>query len=572
MRETWQLVREGLALFTRRGRIVLWLYGISLVLLAALDAAALFLLARVFNLGSIVGSSQIVVNTTATSLLLILLLFCLRSALSSVMTYVALKQGAHEETLIGDRALTTLINPRTQLSGDGLGDFYNSVDRGPKELVLIIFHAVTVPCEALTAVAIIAALVVYQPVTAFVALLYFVVVAVIQQLFLSKRSSLIGETLVVHVNSVYQSLADIQGLRQILHSDSITSVLENTTHGRRRLAQARAMQTFISTLPRYFLEVILAIGLLIVGGSTYVLSGPPAALAATSLFVAAGFRLLPIVNRIQALSLAILAYAPTARLALRRYHTVPAPLYPAPLDSRNIVELQNVSFAYTTLSSETRATSDVLRRISLNLQRGRQYALVGPSGAGKTTLVDLLLGLLVAQSGSVRLSPTIRTAYVPQETYIASLSLRQNVALRWSDEQIQNERVVTALEHAGLHDFISRIDDDTRLDATALSGGQKQRIGLARALYSDANLFIFDEVTSALDMETEQQVYETVNGLRNQATVVIVAHRLSTVQRADAVFYLDNGTITGSGTFAELSESLPSFRRQIELSQIDVSR
>lgn len=572
MRETWQLVREGLALFTRRGRIVLWLYGISLVLLAALDAAALFLLARVFNLGSIVGSSQIVVNTTATSLLLILLLFCLRSALSSVMTYVALKQGAHEETLIGDRALTTLINPRTQLSGDGLSDFYNSVDRGPKELVLIIFHAVTVPCEALTAVAIIAALVVYQPVTAFVALLYFVVVAVIQQLFLSKRSSLIGETLVVHVNSVYQSLADIQGLRQILHSDSITSVLENTTHGRRRLAQARAMQTFISTLPRYFLEVILAIGLLIVGGSTYVLSGPPAALAATSLFVAAGFRLLPIVNRIQALSLAILAYAPTARLALRRYHTVPAPLYPAPLDSRNIVELQNVSFAYTTLSSETRATSDVLRRISLNLQRGRQYALVGPSGAGKTTLVDLLLGLLVAQSGSVRLSPTIRTAYVPQETYIASLSLRQNVALRWSDEQIQNERVVTALEHAGLHDFISRIDDDTRLDATALSGGQKQRIGLARALYSDANLFIFDEVTSALDMETEQQVYETVNGLRNQATVVIVAHRLSTVQRADAVFYLDNGTITGSGTFAELSESLPSFRRQIELSQIDVSR
>ena len=572
MRETWQLVREGLALFTRRGRIVLWLYGVSLVLLAALDAAALFLLARVFSIGSLGGSSQIVVDTTATSLLLILLLFCLRSALSSVMTYVALKQGAHEEILIGNRALTTLINPRTQLSGDGLSDFYNSVDRGPKELVLIIFHAVTVPCEALTAIAIIAALVVYQPVTAIVALLYFVVVAVIQQLVLSKRSSAIGEALVVHVNSVYQSLADIQGLRQILHSDSIASVLEITTQGRRQLTQARAMQTFISALPRYFLEVILAIGLLVVGGFTYVLSGPPAALAATSLFVAAGFRLLPIVNRIQALSLAILAYAPTARLALRRYHTVPAPLYSAPLDSRNVVELQNVSFAYTTLSCETEPTSDVLHQISLNLEQGRQYALVGPSGSGKTTLVDLLLGLLVAQSGSVRMSPTIRMAYVPQETYIASLPLRQNVALRWSDEQIQDERVATALQRAGLHDFISRIDDDTRLDPTALSGGQKQRIGLARALYSDANLFIFDEVTSALDMETEQRIYETVNGLRDQATVVIVAHRLSTVQRADAVFYLDNGMIAGSGTFAELSESLPTFRRQIELSQIDVSR
>lgn len=571
MRETWQLVREGLQLFTRLGRIVLALYGVSLVFLAALDAAALFLLARVFDFGSIGGSSQIVVNTTATSLLLILMLFCLRSVLSSVMTYIALTQGAHEETLIGDRVLTTLINPRTQLSGDGLGDFYNSVDRGPKELVLIIFHAVTVPCEALTAVAIIAALVIYQPVTAFVALLYFVVVAVIQQLLLSKRSSIIGEALVSHVNSVYQSLADIQGLRQILLSGSIASVLEKTTHRRRQLAQTRAMQTFISTFPRYFLEVILAIGLLAVGGFTYILSGPPSALAATSLFVAAGFRLLPIVNRIQALNLAILAYAPTARLALRRYHTFPAPTYSAPLDSRNVVELQDVSFAYTT-SSDIEPASDVLRQISLNLQKGKQYALVGPSGAGKTTLIDLLLGLLIAQTGSVRLSPTARMAYVPQETYIASIPLRNNIALRWSEDQIQRERVVIALKRAGLHDFLARIDDGTPLDPNALSGGQKQRIGLARALYADANLFIFDEVTSSLDVETEKRVYETVNGLRDQATVVIIAHRLSTVQRADKVFYLDNGTIVGSGTFAELSASLPSFRHQIELSQIDITR
>jgi len=572
MRETWQLVREGLQLFTRLGRVVLALYGVSLVFLAALDAAALFLLARVFNLGNIEDSSQIVVNTTAISLLLILMLFCLRSALSSVMTYVALKQCAHEETRIGDLALTTLINPRTQLSDDRLGDFYNSVDRGPKELVVITFHAVTVLCEALTAVAIIAALVIYQPVTAFVTLLYFVVVAVIQQLLFSRQSSIIGEVLVSHVNSVYQSLADIRGLRQILHSDSIASVLEKTTHKRRQLAQARAIQTFILTLPRYFLEVILAIGLLAVGGFTYILSGPPSALAATSLFVAAGFRLLPIVNRIQALNLAILAYAPTARLALRRYQSVPAPEYSIPLDSRNEVELHDVSFAYTTSSSESEQASDVLSQISLNLQKGNQYALVGPSGAGKTTLVNLLLGLLIAQTGSVRLSPTARMAYVPQEAYIASIPLRNNVALRWSEDQIQRERVVIALKRAGLHDFLARIDDDTPLDPYALSGGERQRIGLARALYADANIFIFDEVTSSLDVETEKRVYETINGLRDQATVVIIAHRLSTVQRADKVFYLDNGTIVGSGTFAELSASLPSFRHQIELSQIDITR
>lgn len=572
MREIWQLLREALHLFTRRGRIILALYGISLVFLAALDAAALFLLARVFNIGTIGSSSQVVINTTATSLLIILLLFCLRSVMSSVVTYVALRQAAHEETIVGDRALATLINPRTQLSDDGLGDFFNSVDRGPKELVLCVFHAVTMPCEALTAIAIFAALVIYQPFTAIVALLYFTAIAIIQQIILSKRSSVIGDELVSNTNAVYQSLADIHGLRQILDSGSATEALRNSTATRTRLTRARALQTFLATLPRYFFEIVLAFGLLIVGGTTYLISGPPEALAATSLFVAAGFRLLPIVNRIQALTLATLAIAPTARLALRRHYTVPTPVYPVPLDSGNVVELRDVSFSYSTSNCGDQPASEVLRRVSLCLQQGKQYALVGPSGAGKTTLVNLLLGLLVAQTGSIRLSPTIRTAYVPQDTYIASLPLRQNVALEWSDNQIHTDRVSTALQRAGLHDFLRYIDDDTPLDPTALSGGQKQRIGLARALYADANFFIFDEVTSALDMDTEQRIYETINGLRGHATVVIVAHRLSTVQRADTVFYLENSTIAGSGTFTELSESLPEFRRLIELSQIDITR
>ena len=103
-----------------------------------------------------------------------------------------------------------------------------------------------------------------------------------------------------------------------------------------------------------------------------------------------------------------------------------------------------------------------------------------------------------------------------------------------------------------------------------MSGGQKQRIGLARAFYLGANFVVLDEVTSALDMDTERVIYNAVNALRGQATVVIIAHRLSTVQRADQVFYLDNGTLAGAGTFAELSQSLPAFRRQIELSQIDL--
>jgi ABC-type multidrug transport system fused ATPase/permease subunit len=121
-----------------------------------------------------------------------------------------------------------------------------------------------------------------------------------------------------------------------------------------------------------------------------------------------------------------------------------------------------------------------------------------------------------------------------------------------------------------LPDFTERVDDDLPLDATTLSGGQKQRIGLARALYADANFLVLDEVTSALDMETERQIYETIDSLRGAVTVVIVAHRLSTVQRADEVIYLNEGTVAGKGSFAHLMSELPAFRRQVELSQIDV--
>jgi len=570
MRDVWSLVSEGLRLFTRRGRIVLVLYGVSLILLAALDAAALFLLARVFNLGELPGSSQIVVNTTATSLLLILLLFCLRSVLSTVSTYVALRQGATEETLLGEHALMTLMNPRTRLSSDGLGDFHNSVDRGPKELVLVIFHAVTIPCEALTSVAILGALVVYQPLTAVVALIYFTVVAVIQQLVLSRRSSVIGEELVTRTNHVYQLLTDARGLRRILSADSASDILHAAAQLRSRLTRARAVQAFVATLPRYFLEVVLALGLLVVGGTTYLVSGPPAALAAISLFVAAGFRLLPIVNRIQALSLAILAYAPTARLALTHFITMPVSSFPATQHQGNAIELENVSFTYAPPSQVNVSVDRVLDGISIVLRRGGQYAIVGPSGAGKTTLVDLLLGLNVPQEGVIRMAGDTRTAYVPQDTHIAGIPLRNNVALQWSDHGINRDRVRAVLAQAGLPDFAEHVDDDTPLDATTLSGGQKQRIGLARALYANANFLVLDEVTSALDVETERQIYETIDSLCGTATVVIVAHRLSTVQRADEVIYLNKGTVAGRGSFAQLMSELPAFRRQVELSQIDV--
>jgi ABC-type multidrug transport system fused ATPase/permease subunit len=564
MIEVWQLFREGLRLFTSRGRLVLWFYGATLVVLSGLDAIALFLLANVFNTSSILGASEIVVDTSARDLALILTLFTMRSLLSTLITWFMTIQISKEEGRISVLEFEKLLNPKAILSSPQSSDFFNTVDRGPRSLILVLMSSVTILCEFITGLAVFTALLFIQPLTSMLAIGYFALVAVIQHRGLSKISTRYGQDSVELTNSVYELLGDATNLRRVLSDQNRESLVDVLRRKRNKLAKTQGMVAFVATIPRYFLELVFAIGLAVIGGFTYLIAGPPEAFAATTLFVAAGFRLLPIVNRIQALFLLLLTTAPIARLALKQFTTLPDTTYGRPQSLKNIYELNNVSFTYHD------ASVAVLTNISIDLQFGKQYAIVGPSGVGKTTLVDIFLGLNAPQSGTIKREPNLKLAYVPQDTFIASVSLAQNIALSWDFNSVNHEKVLEVLSQAQLTEFVDLVYEQKPLDSSALSGGQKQRIGLARALYAGANFLVLDEITSALDMETEQQIYKTINALRGSATVVIVAHRLSTVQRADVVFYLDNGTVAGSGSFAELSASLPSFRRQIELSQIDL--
>ena len=213
------------------------------------------------------------------------------------------------------------------------------------------------------------------------------------------------------------------------------------------------------------------------------------------------------------------------------------------------IEVEDVTF------SHENASTPALTNVSFVIERNTSTGIVGPSGSGKSTLVDLLLGLLEPQKGEIlvdgkNIHKGIRSwqnqiGYVPQHIFLYDDSLRRNVAFGIPVNLIDDGRVREVLKLANLGEFVDDLpqglDTEVGERGVRLSGGQRQRIGIARALYRDPQILVFDEATSALDYESEERVMETIRGIQGERTVIIVAHRLSTVAQCDQLLRIENG-------------------------------
>lgn len=320
-------------------------------------------------------------------------------------------------------------------------------------------------------------------------------------------------------------------------------------------ARVNRYQTTLQALPRMWLELLAVSGL-----ATLVLTmlaqGKPATgiVPTLGLFAAAAFRLMPSVNRILN-SFQILRFSLPVNDAIFQEFELAAPEPPARVIHApafaNDIALEGVTYTYPG------GVSPILHDLSLVIQRNQSVGFVGPSGSGKSTLIDVILGLFAPDAGQVKvdgkdIQGKLRAwqdqiGYVPQTIYLTDDTLRRNVAFGLSDDQIDDAAVWTALQAAQLTEFVEKSPDglDTMVGerGVRLSGGQRQRIGIARALYHDPTVLVLDEATSALDVGTERDVMQAVMALHGTKTLLIVAHRLSTVERCDKLYHLEHGRI-----------------------------
>jgi ABC-type multidrug transport system fused ATPase/permease subunit len=240
---------------------------------------------------------------------------------------------------------------------------------------------------------------------------------------------------------------------------------------------------------------------------------------------------------------------------------------------RPSIHLSSVTYTYPT------GTRPAVADLSLSVPAGSSLALVGRSGSGKSTLVDLILGVLTPKSGEIRLGGDVPAqaladypgaiAYVPQQVVLSNSSVKSNVALGLPTDLVSDQDVWRALEMAHLAEAIKSLPDQLEArvgeSGVRLSGGQRQRLGIARALLTKPRLLVLDEATSALDAETEEAISSMLAELRGDITMVIVAHRLSTVRGADQVAYLSEGRLEAIGTFAEVRLAVPALEKQAQL-------
>ena len=507
---------------------------------------------------------------------LLVLVYFAKSAYLSVFTWLKMRTIFSIRVRISEQLYNTYLHqPWTFHMGRNSSKLIRNVLTETHQLLQsVLLPLIDLVAESLLLVAVIALLLVFEPVGALSAAAVGGLVGALFYFGVRNRVNVWGKERQHHEALTIQHLQQgLTGVKDVkLHGreeDFLNVYKSHFRHAIRRIRQ----QAVLSAMPRMWLE-FLAVSSLAVLVSAIILQGrsTESVLATVGLFGAVAVRLLPSVNR-------VISAMQELRFGTAVADNVEAELSLPMEETQAADEAEEIRFGEALrcedLCYQYPESQDlVLSNINIEVRKGESVGFVGQSGSGKSTLIDLILGVLRAKSGHITVdganmltglrSWQSKLGYVPQTIYLTDDSLRANIAFGMPQEEIDDEKVMRAVESSRLGEFVEGLPEGLNTivgeQGTRLSGGQRQRIGIARALYHDPEVLILDEATSALDNETEREVMRTVNELHGAKTILIVAHRLSTVETCDRIYRLDAGHVVDQGPPSSVLHNVQDLR------------
>jgi len=464
---------------------------------------------------------------------------------------------------------------------DSLSGFQNVSIISTSSLAMFINARISVISEAALLAAMAAAFILVNPIATVAMFLYLAGVLWALGKVVTGKIRANGNLALAGSETALTSSRDLFGVRREVRASGLLAPwVKVFTDGRLRAASSSGIIYTLSSLPRYVIETSLILGIFAFLAGIVVFSDLPSQAVTIGVFMAGGLRLVASLLPLQSAINSMVDGANRGALALERLTAISKRTVAAVVRDDASFEAFPLSLRVEGVSFSFVSGTQVLRDLAFNVEPGQKVAIVGPSGAGKTTAFELATGFRLPDKGEITLggaSPRWllengkgAIGIVPQRPHLVSGSLAENVSLA-PLQDTDFDSVADRLSLAGLSHFASKesMAMEVRPDSGQLSGGEIQRLGLARALYRNPGILFLDEATSALDAETESEINEVLDGLRGQMTVVLIAHRLSTVKNADKIIYMNNGVIVAEGTFKELQKKVPDFEKAVKLMGLD---
>jgi ABC-type multidrug transport system fused ATPase/permease subunit len=593
-------VRRAFALVDPHARRRLWVLVLASVVVAGLDMLALLLLVPFLAFlgpggvpkGVFVEFVQGVLGTATPERVVLILafaatvLFIIKGLAAVVLLWIQTGVLNRAQVALSGRILTGFTQaPWLAQQSSGTGTLIRTTVGSVSSMTALIGSALGVIAESAVFVAIVAALIIINPLLAISALVYLVIAGLIYLRIVRRPIERRGRQIQAEGERMNSSLIElVGGIKELTIRDSASTYLGRYVWAAQGYLSAVRLITVTNQGMRYLLEILMIAGAALVIGFATFSGSATTVLVSMGVLLAGGLRLVPSLNILLIAVNSIRANEPAVKIVedelsrLGEYEHAPEAI-----DSGGGTFIPTGAFAIDDLTFRypTRV-DDALSGISISVGFGEALGIVGSTGSGKSTFVDVLLGLLDPVAGSISidgrpLQGNVRAwrsqiGFVPQDIFLVDDTLAANITFGEAGEAISDERIAEAIRLAQLEDVVAQLPEGlgTMLGerGVRLSGGQRQRVGLARALYRQPRVLILDEATSALDNETERKISDALKTLHGQLTMVVIAHRLSTVRSCDRILYLDSGRVSGLGTFDELDRTNEGFAKLVELGSL----